>query len=186
MTDMTASQQAATSVIVHDVRPEYRADYERWTETAVKAHQRFPGYLATDIIRPADALLRYIVILRFTTQAAAEAWLISEVRQVLLATAKPWLSQNDRYQVHATADFWFQPPHYGVQPKRWKQWILSSAAVFPLTKIVPPVVAMAFDLAEKGAPELAMQVVSAAVISALMVYWLMPTLCRLAGAWLLR
>ncbi|WP_050469154.1 MULTISPECIES: antibiotic biosynthesis monooxygenase [Herbaspirillum] len=79
----------ATSVILHDVRLEHRADYERWLLDATAAHQRFAGYLGTDIIRPVESGSRYVIILRFVDKETAHAWLLSPVRQALLKVAEP-------------------------------------------------------------------------------------------------
>lgn len=176
----------AVSVILHDVLPEHHADYERWLLDAIAAHSQFEGHLGTDIIRPVESGSRYIVILRFVDKAHALTWLHSPVRQDLLKVAEPWLMDADRFHVHQEAEFWFTPPSGRKQPKRWKQWMLSAVAVFPLTVIVPkPIGELAHWLAP-SLPDLAVAAVSALTISGLMVYFLMPFLIRLAGPWLLR
>lgn len=176
----------STSVIVHDVHPRHRADYERWMERATQAHQRFPGYVATDILMPAGAGLRYVVILRFCSSASASEWLLSPLRRALLEEARPWLLARDRFRVHDDAEFWFAPSQNGPAPARWKQWLLSTSAVLPLTAIVPPLVKMPGQSFAPGIPLAAEMLASAAIISALMVYWIMPRLTRAASVWLSR
>ncbi len=153
-------------------------------QAAVPAHQRFPGYLSTEIARPVGALQHYVAILRFATEADAERWLASNERAALVQEILPWLSQPDRHRIRRSREFWFHPAQVG--PKRWKQWLLSFAAVFPLTTAVPAT--LSFALRWAGAPTngLILLALSAAVISALMVYWLMPQLGKWAAPWLYR
>jgi len=176
----------ATSVILHDVRLEHHVDYERWLLDAIAAHQRFAGYLGTDIIRPVESGSRYVIILRFVDKETAHAWLLSPVRQALLKVAEPWLAGDDRFHVHHDAEFWFTPPSGRRQPKRWKQWMLSALAVFPLTVLLPPPIRTAAAWIAPGLPGLAVAAVTALVISGLMVYLLMPFLIRMAGRWLMK
>jgi antibiotic biosynthesis monooxygenase (ABM) superfamily enzyme len=185
---MTKPQQneIAVSVILHDVLPEHRDDYERWLLDAKAAHQRFPGYLGTDIIRPVESGSRYVVILRFVDKDRAHAWLLSPVRQDLLKIATPWLADDDRFHVHHDAEFWFKPPTGRRQPKRWKQWMLSALAVFPLTVLLPKPIRYITGWATPWLPDIGVAALTAFVISGLMVYLLMPSLIRVAGSWLMK
>ena len=176
----------AVSVIMHDVLSQHRADYEQWLPVATAAHQRFNGYLGTDIIRPVESGSRYVIILRFVNKDDAHAWLLSPVRQDLLKIAEPWLAGDDRFHVHEDAEFWFTPPTGRRPPKRWKQWMLSALAVFPLTVLLPPPIRYAGALLAPWLPDLAVAAVTALVISGLMVYLLMPFLIRSAGSWLMK
>jgi antibiotic biosynthesis monooxygenase (ABM) superfamily enzyme len=175
-----------TSVIVHDVHAAHRVDYERWMLKAMLTHQAFPGYLATDVIKPVGPGLRYVVVLRFTSATKAHAWQASKIRAALLKEAKPLLAREERYRVHADSDFWFTPPHGNHAPKRWKQWILSTMAVFPLTVVIPWLVDMGASALTIVLPSLLLKALIATSISGVMVYWLMPLFVRLFGRWLLR
>jgi len=183
---ISTTDDHGTSVIVHDVDADHRANYERWMQKATQAHMTFPGFLATDVIRPVGSGLRFIVVVRFDSEAAAQAWLVSETRAILLTEAMPWLLSDDRYHVHSGSDFWFTPPSPGAAPKRWKQWMLSTTAVFPLTVVMPWLVHSIADPLALGMHDLLFKGVIATLISGVMVYWLMPTLIRLAGRWLSR
>lgn len=174
----------AVSVILHDVLPEHHRDYESWLVDATAAHQQFPGYLGTDIIRPVESGSRYVVILRFVNKDRAHAWLLSPIRQGLLKIAEPWLAEDDQVHVHHDAEFWFTPGRR--QPKRWKQWMLSALAVFPLTVLVPKPIRYLTEWAIPWLPEMGVAALTALMISGLMVYLLMPFLIRVAGAWLMK
>ena len=60
-----ASDDTVTGIIVHEPRPEARAEYERWLDEIREACRRFPGYLSTDVIRPVDGHDSYTVVIRF-------------------------------------------------------------------------------------------------------------------------
>lgn len=181
---MSTTDDHGTSVIVHDVHADHRENYERWMVGATQAHATFPGFLATDVIRPVGSGVRFIVVVRFDSEAGAQSWLASETRARLLAEAMPWLVSEDRYHVHSGSDFWFSPPGPGPVPKRWKQWLLSTAAVFPLTVVMPWLVQSIADPLALGMHDVLLKGVIATSISGVMVYWLMPALIRLAGRWL--
>jgi antibiotic biosynthesis monooxygenase (ABM) superfamily enzyme len=181
---MSTTDAHGTSVIVHDVHVDHREHYERWMLRAIQAHASFPGFLATDVIRPVGSGLRFIVVVRFDSEAGAQAWLASDMRDNLLVETLPWLLSEDRYHVHSGSDFWFTPPGPGPVPRRWKQWMLSTAAVFPLTVVMPWLVHSIADPMAPGIHDLLLKGVIATSISGVMVYWLMPALIRMAGRWL--
>ncbi|WP_426172819.1 hypothetical protein [Massilia sp. TWR1-2-2] len=128
--------------------------------------------------------MRFLVVVRFDSEAGAQAWLASDTRAGLLIEAMPWLLSEERYHVHAGSDFWFTPPGPGPVPRRWKQWMLSTAAVFPLTVVMPLLVDAIADPLAPGMPDLLLKGLIATSISGVMVYSLMPALIRLAGRWL--
>lgn len=72
------------------------------------------------------------------------------------------------------------------RPKRSKQWMLSVVAVFPLKVFVPKRIRKLAHRAVPSLPDVAIASLSALRISGLMVYFFMPALVRLAGAWLER
>jgi antibiotic biosynthesis monooxygenase (ABM) superfamily enzyme len=190
LNDPTISAQEAatqgTSIIVHNVAPTFRANYDTWLKAALEASQSFPGYISTDVVKPVGLGQRYVIILRFTTAAAAEAWLKSSVRAELLAEVEPWLLHKDGYEVHDDSEFWFTTLDKSKPAKRWKQWLLTSSAVFPLTAVIPPFIGTVISSVAPTAPNVFSQAITAGAISAIMVYFAMPVLSRWASAWLSR
>lgn len=174
------------SVIVHEVDPQYQAHYVAWMNKAIEAHRRFPGYLATDIIMPVGAHLNYTIILRFITREHASDWLHSDVRNQLLKESAPWLISQDRYRTDDAARFWFTPLQGPSTVKRWKQWILSWAVVIFASSVAATALALAFEALALEVSPWMFKVLSTGLISALMVYGLMPLSTRLARGWLLR
>lgn len=172
------------SVIVHEIDPRYQHLYEQWMSKAISAHKGFPGYLATDIVKPVGAQLRYAIILRFDSKEHVLAWLQSEVRQRLLRESLPWLRQ-DYYRADEDSKFWFEPLQGRVTVARWKQWLVSWAVVLPLTVVMPWILSTLLDLAGLQPPLWLFKTVLAGLVSLSMVYWLMPMSTRLLSRWLL-
>ncbi|WP_166889025.1 hypothetical protein [Massilia sp. CCM 8734] len=183
---LAAPGEQGMSAIVHEVDPRHRADYERSMVAATQAHRQCRGYLAMDLIKPAGAGACYVVLLRFASVGDASAWLVSPQRRQLIEQARPWLLREERYQVHAGSAFWFTPAGAGALPRRWKQWLLSTLAVFPLTTLIPAVVRAAAERLAPAVPALALGALSATLVSGVMVYWLMPLFSRVAAGWLSR
>lgn len=179
------SNETGVSVIVHEVNPQHQALYEQWMSKAIEAHQNFPGYLATDIVKPVGQQLRYAIILRFVSKEHVMAWLKSEVRQALLRESLPWLRQ-DYYRAGDDSKFWFEPLQGRITVARWKQWLLSWVIVFPLTVFIPWMMSVFVNLTELNMPAWLLEVLVAGLISLSMVYWLMPVATRTLSRWLLR
>ena len=179
------SNETGVSVIVHEVNPQYQALYEQWMSKAIEAHQNFPGYLATDIVKPVGQQLRYAIILRFVSKEHVLAWLKSEVRQSLLRESLPWLRQ-DYYRAEDDSKFWFEPLQGRATVARWKQWLLSWVVVLPLTVLIPWIMSAVLERTELDLPAWLFKVMVAGLVSLGMVYWLMPWTTRALSRWLLR
>jgi len=181
---MSMDAEIGVSVIVHEVNPQYQALYEQWMHKAIDAHRRFPGYLATDVVKPVGSHLRYAIILRFVSTEHVTAWLQSRVRQALLRESLPWLRQ-DYHRTEEDSKFWFEPLQSRVTVERWKQWLLSWMIVLPLTVLVPWFLAALLEWSDLLLPVWMFKVAVAGVVSFSMVYGLMPLTTRLMSRWLL-
>lgn len=179
------SSDAGVSVIVHEVHPQYQTLYEQWMSKAIDAHRQFPGYMATDIVKPIGSQLRYAIILRFISTEHVIAWLKSDVRQALLRESLPWL-RRDYYRADDDSKFWFEPLQGRVTVDRWKQWLLSWVVVLPLTVFIPWLLSAVLELTELDLPVWLFKVMVAGVVSLSMVYWLMPLTTHTMSRWLLR
>lgn len=182
----TAPDDTVTGIIVHRPRPEAHDEYERWLVDIREACRQFPGYLTTDVIRPARSHDAYTVIIRFETVEQLKAWIESDVRREFLQRIEHALEHGDRYVIKTGLDFWFAQPAAVTPPKRSKQFLLTLSAIFPLTIVVPwllaPVmggwgVAWGFVLGK---------LLVATAIVFLMVYVIMPRYTRRVAKWLYR
>lgn len=182
---MSIEAEIGVSVIVHEVNPQHQALYEQWMNKAIDAHRQFPGYLATDVVKPVGSHLRYAIILRFVSKGHVVAWLESKVRHALLRESLPWLRQ-DYHRTDDDSKFWFEPVQGRVTVARWKQWVLSWMIVLPLTVFLPWGLAVLLELADLRWPVWVFKVTVAGLVSFNMVYWLMPFTTRLMSRWLLK
>lgn len=180
----TASEMV-TGIIVHHPRRDARDEYERWLLEIREACRRFPGYLSTDVIRPVAGQDTYTVIIRFSGVEPLRAWIESDVRREFLQRIEHALEQGDRYAIRTGLDFWFAPPAVRP-PMRWKQFVLTLSAIFPLTVIVPWTLSPLTGGWQGLAPMLAGKLLVATLIVFLMVYLIMPHYTRMVAKWLHR
>ncbi len=182
----TERDETVTGIIVHQPHPEFYEEYERWLVEIRAVCQNFPGYLSTDVIRPARGNDAYTVIIRFETVDQLQAWIESDVRREFMQRIEYALEKGDRYVIKTGLDFWFTQPSSVATPKRFKQYLLTLSAIYPLTMVVPWLLwPMTRGWSGVGAILFGKFLV-AAIIVYLMVYLIMPRYTRLVAKWLYR
>jgi len=185
-TTVSSDDQGATVVITHRVREDKHADYERWLDEIATLCKASPGHLDWHIVRPISGLTEtYTVVIRFDTRAHLQAWMESPDRHRLIEKVQPLFVGGDDFFISSGLDFWFTPKGAKAKvPVRWKQYLVTWSAIYPLALGVPLVVAPV--LRKLGAPSsllLTTLVVTGAVVF-LMVYLVMPRYTRLIQRWL--
>src|SRR5258708_710777 len=135
--DTTAS--GATVVITHRVRESKEADYERWLSEIGPICGASPGHLDLQIIRPIIGLTTtYTIVIRFDTNDHLQQWIHSHDRRRLIEKVRPFLAADDDYTIRSGLDFLFMPSGASVKvPVRWKQFLITWSAIYPLTLGVP-------------------------------------------------
>ncbi|WP_152207376.1 antibiotic biosynthesis monooxygenase [Marinobacter changyiensis] len=177
---------AGRSIIIrHIVRPEFRDRYETWLRQIIAAAAEFPGHQGVHIVRPSEGNDTFEIAVRFSNNKEAEAWLESDIRKELVSSIVSALASDEQVEIKSGIDFWFTPPaSKAKQPTRWKQWLLTTAVIWPLTIIVPVLYKPIFGII----PELSVwgirHGIVAATIVALVVYLIMPRVVRLVAGWL--
>lgn len=176
----------ATVVINHRIRRDCHAAYERWTEEISPLCRQSPGFLDWHMVRPVAGVTEtFTVIIRFDTAEHLRAWMESPQRQQLIDKVRPLFVERDDYYIRSGLDFWFSPP--GEKPKvpvRWKQFLVTWSAIFPLVILVAGLVVPAFRaLGLPAEPPLVTLPITAIVVW-LMVYVVMPRYTRLVQRWL--
>lgn len=186
--DKMVEGQGATVVITHRVRNDRQVDYERWIDETAPLCKASPGHLDWQIIRPVPGLTEtYAVVVRFDTKAHLQAWMNSAERKRLIESAKPLFVTGDDFFISSGLDFWFTPAGAKAKiPVRWKQFLLTWSAIYPLALGAPLVVAPA--LAEAGVPELPWLtgLIVTGLVVFLMIYVVMPRYTRLVQRWLFK
>ena len=190
MTKITDSSSTieigATAVITHRVLDGQQAEYEDWLNEIGPICRSYAGHLDLQIIRPIAGLTTtYTVIIRFDTHEHLEKWMGSPDRKRLIEKARPLLAKDDDFFIRSGLDFWFTPEGAkATVPLRWKQFLVTWSAIYPLVLGVPLIVAPL--LRQTGIPRnhyLDTLCVTGAVVS-LMVYVVMPRYTRLIHRWL--
>ena len=183
---ITTNDEGATVVITHRVRDDKHADYEAWLTEISPACRAAPGHLDWHIVRPIPGLTAtYTIIIRFDTVAHVQAWMQSPERARLIEKAQPLFVSGDEYFISSGLDFWFQPTGSKTRvPVRWKQYLVTWSAIFPLAVAVPhALLPILRHLGVPGYPLLNTLFITGVVVF-LMVYVVMPRYTKLLQRWL--
>jgi uncharacterized protein len=177
------SSSIVTLVIEHCLLPGAAERYEAWLDEIVPVARTFAGHSGIDILRPGAGSTRYTLVLRFERVDQLRAWLESPERAALIARIEPWLAAEESLHAGSGLDYLFAAASTRP-PKRYKQFLVTLSAIYPLTTLVP----WAVKPLLLAAPLLALGWVSNLVISSiivyLMVYVVMPRYTRLISRWL--
>jgi antibiotic biosynthesis monooxygenase (ABM) superfamily enzyme len=176
----------ATVVITHRVREGKVDDYSRWLDEIAPISRASPGVLDWQLVRPVPGLTTtYTVIIRFDTRDNLERWIRSPDRAALIEKVRPLLVRGDDYTIRTGLEFLFTPEGAASQaPVRWKQFVLTWSAIFPLAFATPWLVAPALEvIGIRDSPALTTLAVTAVVVF-LMIYLVMPRYTRLVRRWL--
>lgn len=174
-------------MIRHTVRPDMRERYETWLRQIIEAAGEFPGHQGVHIVRPPPGHNTFESAVRFSGTKEAEAWLESDIRKELVSEIATALDADEHIEIRSGIDFWFTPPESkSKQPTRWKQWLITTAVIWPLTMIVPAIYQPLFEHVPLLAVWGVRHGIVAATIVALVVYLIMPRLVRAVSGWLFR
>lgn len=183
-----ANDHGATVVITHHVRDGKQAEYEAWLEEIAPLARSSPGNLDWHIVRPIEGLTSTnTVIIRFDTEANLRRWMESPDRARLIAAAEPLFVSGDDFFISSGLDFWFTPAGArATVPVRWKQYLVTWSAIYPLALLVPLAVKPLLHAANAPASNLLTTLVVTGCVVFLMVYVVMPRYTRLVRRWLFR
>ena len=174
-----------TFIIQHKLHASHREQYEEWLRDVGREAERYPGHLGTNVIRPLDAHGQYTIIIRFDQYDHLQAWVESDIRRKYIRKVEPILEGGDRIEIKSGLDFWFTPP--GVRaPNRFKQFLITFSAIYPLTLLVPAGLAPLIDAVPLLGNLFISRFLVAGIIVWLMVYVIMPRYARALADWLYR
>ena len=173
-------------MITHRVRDGQQEGYDDWLNEIGPLCRSYPGHLDLQIIRPIPGLTAtYTVIIRFDTREHLQGWMSSQDRKRLIEQVRPLLAQDDDFFIRSGLDFWFTPEGARAKvPVRWKQFLVTWSAIFPLVLVIPMVVA--WGLRQLGVPHnhyLDLLLSTGSVVG-VMVYLVMPHYTKLIQRWL--
>ena len=180
------TDEGATAVITHRVREEHQAEYERWLDEIAPLCKAWPGHLDWHIVRPIRGLTgTYTVVIRFDTEGHLRGWMESEDRKRLIEKVQSLLVRGDDFFISSGLDFWFVPAGAEAKvPVRWKQFLLTWSAIYPLVLLVPmALIPVAQRLGIPETPVLSTLIVTGVIVF-LMVYAVMPRYTKFVQRWL--
>lgn len=174
-------------IIKHTVRPELQDRYETWLRQIIAAAAQFPGHQGVHVVRPSEGSDTFEISVRFATNDDAEKWLKSDIRRELVSEITSALATDEHVEIKSGIDFWFTPPaSKAKQPTRWKQWLITTSVIWPLTMVVPILYEPLFEAFPWLGNWGIRHGVVAGTIVALVVYLIMPRFVRLVANWLFR
>lgn len=184
--DQASADLGATVVISHRVRGDKHAEYEAWVNEIAPLSRSAPGHLDWNLVRPIPgATETYTVIIRFQTAEHLKNWMNSSERKQLIEKVQPLLVSEDDFHISSGLDFWFTPAGAKAKvPVRWKQYLLTWSAIYPLVLGVPRLVSPALGAIGASPNVLLNTLAVTAVVVYLMVYVVMPRYTRLLQRWL--
>ena len=180
--------QGASVVINHHILNEKLKQYEDWLNEIGPKCRSFPGFIDWQIIRPIAGLtFIYTIIIRFDSIENLKNWMESEERKNLIEKASPLFSGDDKYLIRSGLEFLFDSESEKQKvPPRWKQFLVTWSAIYPLSNLTPLLVLPAlrfFNLPENK--WLNSFFISGCVVF-IMVFWLMPNYTKLIKKWLFK
>jgi antibiotic biosynthesis monooxygenase (ABM) superfamily enzyme len=165
------------------VKPGREADFEAWARSIVAAARQFPGHLGASVL-DAPGSREYHILFSFADRRSLRAWLDSEERRRWLARVEELLEADRGLQQLTGLETWFKLPGSSVPtmkpPPRWKMWLVSLVAVYPLVVVfqvlvVPRMARLPLPLRALLFP---------LVLLTLMTFVVMPVVTRVLRRWL--
>jgi antibiotic biosynthesis monooxygenase (ABM) superfamily enzyme len=173
-----------TVVVRRRVRPGREAAYEDWLSRLVQGAAALPGFLGTEIHRPAPgaAVREYTSIYRFDSAEHLRAFEESEVRARALEQVVDLVEEDARWERLSGLELWFTPPAGTVvpQPSRFRMALLLIAVIYGLVLVLGGAVAALFP----AWPLPARMLLTIVIEVFLMTYVVMPRVTRWAARWI--
>jgi antibiotic biosynthesis monooxygenase (ABM) superfamily enzyme len=181
---MLNENETTALIIEHKVRAGAEKRYEKWLGEILEFTKKSPGYLGREIFPPSAAGEPYLVIVRFRSEKDLQNWLDSKEREAAIARMHGEFEEGDKTEVRAGIDVWFTPKNAAHKPRPYKQFLLATAAIYPLSLIVPRLLAPLFEFAPPLKHPLLAGLIITAIIVGLMTYLVMPFLTTHLRGWL--
>ncbi len=165
-------------LVRYKVAPDSVKDFQIWKAKTDEVMKTFKGFIAITLLNPEKDSDYYYVIIRFNSSENARVWLNSDARKNLLKDPHAtWLS--DKQEVIQDWDkFWYNT---FSEVKKWKQWVVTFIAVYPLTIVVPRFVKTISAVISLSFFE---GIINALLISGLMIFLVMPLVLSFFKKWL--
>jgi len=180
---MSEAPGAVTVVATRKVKAGHESAYEAWLGRLIHEASALPGYLGTNIVRPAAGGSReYTSVFRFASIEHLRAFEESELRRRALAEVAPHVEADAVWRKLTGLELWFTPPPGTVvpQPSRFRMALLLIAVVYGLVLSIGQLVALVLS----SAPFQLRLLVTITLEVFLMTYAVMPRLTRWLARWI--
>ncbi|MCD7895894.1 MAG: antibiotic biosynthesis monooxygenase [Planctomycetaceae bacterium] len=171
-------------IIEHKVRPGHQAEYEKWLHTIITEAGKYHGHLGAHVAKPPPGGDTYVISVRFAEREDALHWMNSDTRKHLMAQARPHIAGPEHLKILSGIDYWFTPATGGVSPPRWKQWLTTVSAIWPIAILLPHILKHLFQAVPALGRVPFAQLISTMITVGLLVYVIMPRYSRLIARWL--
>jgi len=178
----STSDEGRSVIFTIKAKPGREEAIADWAHRIVAAARAYEGSLAATVIGTANTG-EYRIFHHFQGAHSLQSWLESSERQRLLAEAESMLESTPTRQLVTGLETWFHLPSQGramLPPSRWKMWLTSVVAIYPLILAFQAWLAprmVHWPLALRAA-------VLPLVILTLMTYVVMPVVTRVLKPWL--
>jgi antibiotic biosynthesis monooxygenase (ABM) superfamily enzyme len=177
--------ESVTLLVQQRVRRDAIARYEDWLRVIAAKATEYPGHQGVHIIRPSKGGNEYSIMIRFATLENAQDWTSSAERLQLLGEIADAFEEEDRFHIQPGIEFWFTPPSPALRkPAAWKQWLITTSVIWPLSMLVPPLFQPLFDAVPwLGHWGISQGIVAASIVG-LVVFLIMPRYVQAVAHWL--
>jgi antibiotic biosynthesis monooxygenase (ABM) superfamily enzyme len=151
-----------------------------WAHGVHATTSRFPGHLGATVLHE-DGSRDFHLIHQFARQSDLQRWLDSSERAQWVAGAEPLADERTAVQQRTGLETWFHVPSHPTRPPpRWKMWLVSLLAIYPLVLafqafLVPRTASWPLPVRSAMFP---------LVLLTLMTYVVMPVVTRVLRRWL--
>jgi hypothetical protein len=183
---MLKDGQTTALVIEHTVKKGFEKRYKQWLSEIFEASRKFPGYLGREVFPPDGENKPYVIIVRFAAEGDLQQWLDSAERRDFIEKMQDAFEIGDKTSVKAGIDVWFTPSDAPNKPPAYKQFLLTAAAIYPLSLFVPALLSPLFKTAPVFENSFVRGLVVTLVLVGLMTYIVMPRLTLWMQGWLFR
>jgi uncharacterized protein len=182
--ERVARTDPVTAVFSRRVRPGREAEFEDWAHGVIAAATRWPGHLGASVLHEPDSPW-YHLVYKFTDRDRFRAWVESEERDHWLGQVERLTEDTERELQETTGlETWFDLPGTAAAPRRppprWKMWMVSLVAVYPLVVLFQWVLAPRVE----RMPLLVKAALFPLVLLTLMTFVVMPLVTRVLRPWL--
>lgn len=180
---MNASETTAL-IIEHTVKKGHEQRYEKWLREILAAVAVSSGYLGREIFPPSGTGKPYTSIVRFNSDQDLQLWLDSSERRQFVEQIQDVFEDGDRTQIKAGIDVWFTPDDAPNKPKAYKQFLLSAAAIYPISLILSRLLLPVYEAVPLFEHPLVKGLMTTLITVGLMTYVVMPRLTYWLRGWL--